>query len=430
MAIKILTTADIHIGRTSSGAVQIGDNSSTRNAWVRITDYAIEEDIHVLVIAGDIVEHANRYFEAASALEAGLAKLDQAGISVFLVSGNHDYDVLPALMERRQFENVHFLGQGGNWEFKTVEIAGQKIQFAGWSFPKMHYYNDPLYDFPESEVDKNAICIGLIHGDYENKESSYAPLQLNTMTGKGIDIWIMGHIHKPEQFNTAPLIFYPGSPQALSAKEKVEHGAVLLTVSKQGTIQKEVVPFSSVRYEEIEIDISECSEQDEIRAKIIDNCDSFIKNKIERSDYLELLSFDVILTGTQVDISKLEEWIENWDIHEFNRDIGGLHVSVRKVDHQCKAQVGDLETLSKEPTPAGILAKIILDLEAGDSSELLDLIKKDGWSSIKALNSHNTYLPLRDSDGIEQYDKDDLNNLIIQECHRLLSELMQTKAEG
>jgi hypothetical protein len=49
---------------------------------------------------------------------------------------------------------------------------------------------------------------------------------------------------------------------------------------------------------------------------------------------------------------------------------------------------------------------------------------------LNALNSHNTYLPLRDSEDLEQYKKEDLDHLIIQECHRLLSELMQTKAEG
>lgn len=431
MSLKILTTADLHIGKTSSGAEQIGEKNSTRNTWFSLIDYTISNDIDVVAIAGDIVEHANRYFEAASALETGLAKLDEAGISVFLVSGNHDYDVLPVLMERQQFENVHFLGQGGNWEFKTVEIAGQKIQFTGWSFPNMYIKKDPLLDFPASEIDQNVISIGLIHGDYENKESSYAPLHLNTMTGKGVNVWLMGHIHKPDMFNESnPMIYYPGSPQALSAKEKGEHGAALLTVSEQAIIEKEVIPFSSVRYEEIQIDISECSEQDEIRAIIFEECEASVENEIEQNEYLELLSFDVILTGTHVDISQLDEWIENWDIHEFNRNIGGFHVSVRKVDHQCRAKVGDLKSLSKEPTPAGILAKTILDIEAGKSSQFLDKIKKEGWKSIKTLNSYNTYLPIRDSDMTEQFDQDDLGQLVIKECHRLLSELMQTKAEG
>jgi len=135
-------------------------------------------------------------------------------------------------------------------------------------------------DFSISEIDHNAISIGLIHGDYGNKESSYAPLELSSMAGKGVDVWVMGHIHKPEQFNAEPLIYYPGSPQALSAKEKGEHEVVVLTVSEQGTIQNEVVALSPVRYEEIQIHISECNEQDEIQAKIIDSCEAFTEKKI------------------------------------------------------------------------------------------------------------------------------------------------------
>lgn len=431
MSLKILTTADIHIGRTSSGGEQIGDNSTTRNTWFRLIDYTLSNNVDVLAIAGDVVEHANRYFEAASALETGLSKLDKAGISVVLVSGNHDYDVLPALMSRNKFDKVHLLGQRGEWEFKSLEIGGQRIQFTGWSFPNMYIHNDPLLDFPDSKIDHNSISIGLIHGDYEKKESTYAPLQLNTMTGRGVNVWVMGHIHKPETFKTRePIIYYPGSPQALNAKEKGEHGAIVLTISEQGTIERESVSFSSIRYEDLHIDISDCTEQDEIQAKVIDECDSYIKSKIERSEYLELLSFDVILTGTHENISVLEEWIRKWDIHELNRTVRELQVSVRKVTHQCSVKVENLETLSKEPTPAGLLAKAILDLEAGESSEFLEILKKEGWSSIKALNSYNTYLPLRDSEKIEQLDRGDMDGLLIQECHRLLSELMQTKVEG
>ena len=74
--------------------------------------------------------------------------------------------------------------------------------------------------------------------------------------------------------------WYPGSPQALSAKEKGEHGAVVLTVSEQGTIQKDVVALSPIRYEEIQIHLSECNEQDGIQAKIIDSCEAFTEKKI------------------------------------------------------------------------------------------------------------------------------------------------------
>jgi len=431
MSIKILTTADLHIGRTSSGGETLGDSASTRAAWARMVDYATNNKIDVVAIAGDVVEHANRYFEAASALEAGLTQLDEAGIFVFIVSGNHDYDVLPKLMARNTFDKVHLLGQGGKWEFKSVEISAQKIQFAGWSFPSMHVKNDPLLDFPASEVDPDALCIGLIHGDYNMKESTYAPLQLSTLSDNNVDAWVMGHIHKSDVFKERdPLIFYPGSPQALSAKEKGEHGAVLISVNGQGLIEREVVPLSSIRYEDVVIDISDCS-QDEIQAKVIDECDANVETNVDRYDHLELVSLDIILTGTHGNLAELDDWIRNWSFKDADRELAGLRVSVRKVVHQCRVKVENLEELSNEPSPAGLLARTILELENGETSPFAESLKKEAWSAIGNLNAHTTYLPLRGSEKAEQLEKGDVNDLVLQECQRLLSELMQTKkAEG
>jgi DNA repair protein SbcD/Mre11 len=425
MSIRILATADLHIGRTSSNS---GEKGATRDTWKRLVDYTIAENVDVLVIAGDIVEHANRYFEAASALESGLTQLDSAGVSVMIVAGNHDYDVLPSILKDHDFKNVKLLGENGEWKLEKLAVNGLELQFAGWSFPNMHVRNDPLVDFPDDSVDPNAICIGLIHGDYGNKESIYAPIQYSTMTGKGVDVWVMGHIHKPETFNqNTPLIYYPGSPQALSPKEKGKHGAVLMTIGGKGDIVTEVIPFSSIRYDELKIDITECESEDEIRAKIIEFSDVYINDQIEVNDFLELLNLDVNLIGGHSNIKELESSINGWDINELQRNVDGLRVTLRKVSHNCRAKIGDLKNLSNEPSPAGLLAQAILELEEGNSSDFIEAMKKESKASIKNLNAHSTYLPIRDSDNAEPIDESEIDVLLLQECNRLLSELIQTK---
>lgn len=425
MSIQILATADLHIGKVSSNS---GEKGATRDVWKRLVEYTISKNIDVVVLAGDVVEHANRYFEAASALENGLRQLDEAGVSVFLVSGNHDYDVLPSILKDHGFENVKLLGENGEWEFHKFALKGLDLQFAGWSFPKMHVGIDPLLDFPDDGIDSNSVCIGLIHGDYENKESTYAPLQYSTMTGKGLDIWVMGHIHKPEIYSrTTPLIYYPGSPQALSPKEKGEHGAVLMTIGGKGDIETEFIPFSTIRYDELKIDITECEREDEIRAKIIESSDVYIDEQIEVNDFLELLNLDVNLIGAHSNIKELETSINGWDINELQRNVDGLRVTVRKVSHNCRAKVADLENLSNEPSPAGLLAQAILDLEEGNSSDFIEVMKKESIASIQSLNAHSTYLPIRDSDNVETMDESEIDTMLLQECNRLLSELIETK---
>lgn len=430
MAVKILTSADIHIGRASSSNTD-GKNLTTREAWRRMVAWALRESVDAVVLAGDIVDQANKYFEAVSTLGDGLTRLDEAGIIVFMVSGNHDYDVLPSILKNHSFKNVYLLGENGSWDFETVTINELSIQFAGWSFPTTHFKSDPLTNFPKEKVDGNAVTVGLIHGDFTDAESPYAPLKFNTMSGKGVDVWVMGHIHKPEQFNsTNPLIYYPGSPQALSAKEKGEHGAILLTIENDRRISTKHIPLSTIRYEEISIDITGCTEEDEIKAKLVGEPDSYLEREITRHEYLEHLSFDILLTGSQKDLTKLEHWIESWDINEFLRNKEGLQISIRKVTHQCTASVTNLESLKDEPSPAGLLAQAILDLEAGMNSAFIESLRKEALSSMRSLNSHSTYLPLRDTEEIELLDEDDIDYLLLQECNRLLSQLIQTKAEG
>jgi DNA repair protein SbcD/Mre11 len=433
MSVRILTTADLHIGRVSSNSELIDDRGTTRETWHRLVDWAIENEVDAVAVAGDIVEHDNRYFEAVSALESGLSKLDEAEIKVFVVAGNHDYDVIPSILRDHRFEHVHLLGEGGSWEFKTVNLNGSDIQFTGWSFPGMHHRTDPLQDFPSGEVDSSAATIGLIHGDYNAGESQYAPLQFSSLTEHGVNAWVMGHIHKPGVFNTSdPLIYYPGSPHALSPKEKETHGPVLLTVQDNRITGHEQITFSPVRYEELQIDISDIVSQDEIRAEIIHSCETFAESLVEGVEHLKLLSIDVMLTGQFENVPELENWLDNWDIQEFQSRKSGYLTVIRKVAHMCRVKVGNLEALSREPSPAGLLAQAIIDLEGGKTSEFIESLCNRAADSISGLNVSGPYLALRDSEEMNQIDPngDEVNELILKECHRLLSELIVLKEGG
>ncbi len=433
MSVRILTTADLHIGRISSNSEWIDERGATRETWHWLVDWVIENEVDVVALAGDIVEHDNRYFEAVSALESGLSKLDEAGINVFVVAGNHDYDVIPSILRDHGFDHVHLLGEGGSWDFKTVSLNGSDIQFTGWSFPGMHYHKDPLQNFPPGEVDRNIATIGLIHGDYNAGESQYAPLQFSRLTEHGVNAWVMGHIHKPGIFNDSnPLIYYPGSPHALSPKEKETHGPVLLTVQENRITGNEQIIFSPVRYEELQIDISDKVSREEIRTEIIHSCEAFAETLVEGVEHLKLLSIDVMLTGQFENVPELENWLENWDIQEFQSRKSGYLTVIRKVFHMCRVKVGNLEALSREPSPAGLLAQAILDLEDGKSSEFIESLRHQAADSISGLNVSGPYLVLRDSEEINQIDPNgnEVNELILKECHRLLSELIVLKEEG
>src|SRR5690554_5254704 len=269
MALKILVTGDIHIGKKSSSTPDNSSISATKTTWLSLVDYAIQNKIDVIALTGDVVDQNNRYFEAIGPLQLGFERLLKAKIEVFMVSGNHDYNVLPQLVDNEKYPNIHLLGKDGTWEIKTFEKDSDQLQFVGWSFPKNHFYEDPLLTFNLPSLNKTIPSIGLLHGDVDVPDSQYAPINSNQFLNLPVNAWMLGHIHKPQIINNAePLVLYPGSPHALSAKETGAHGPVLLTIQSPTSIERARVALSPVRYETVEVDLSDLNTQELVRSKV------------------------------------------------------------------------------------------------------------------------------------------------------------------
>lgn len=429
MGLQLLATADLHLGRTSSGVSGLGEKGSTRHTWQNMVDWAVEHRMDAFIIAGDIVEHDNRYFEALSALEKGLTRLGDAGIQVMMVAGNHDYDVLPQIVRQQKFDHVHLLGQRGQWTIEQVDLNGTIIQFAGWSFTTQYHSADPVADFPKADLDPNLTTIGVIHGEYEVQQSSYAPLSFHTLSGAGADAWVMGHIHKPEVFHPSPLIFYPGSPHAMSAKEPGAHGPFLLNIDENSRIDHKQIPVSPVRYDLLELELTGAETKEEFRSQLHLVLEEAIQSNIEESEFLKMVVFDVDLTGYHQNLKEVDSWIEESDYQNLQREVSGLKVIIRRTENRCKMKVGNLEVLANESSPAGMLARAILDLEKQQDSGFLKSLREKMGSAIADLNVHSTYIPLRDAEGIDQYEPtgEVIDEFLLKECNRLLSEMMLTK---
>ena len=61
---KILATADLHLGKQSSNVSRELRESSVTFTWNRIVKYAVEEQVDALLLAGDVVDRDNRFFGA------------------------------------------------------------------------------------------------------------------------------------------------------------------------------------------------------------------------------------------------------------------------------------------------------------------------------------------------------------------------------
>jgi exonuclease SbcD len=424
MPIKILAMADLHLGKRSSGLSHDTEDISTKHTWRQLVDWATQNNVDVLLLCGDIIDQDNKYFEAIGALQSGFEKLGRAGIQVYIVSGNHDFDVLPQALVGRGLGHVHLLGKNGQWELKTYSKDGQTIQFAGWSFPQRFVLEDPLVHFHAIRPDPNFPCIGLLHADVDNLKSRYAPVPLTSLQKADVDIWMLGHIHKPSDLQGInKIIQYPGSPQAMSSKEPGGHGALLLIIDNPFRVQVEAIPFSTVRYESLDINISAVVTVEELRATINNALSEDAEARSATLENVLYLIYDIRLIGQHGNEKQISLWAEPFmNGYEMPMAFGG-RISVRNVTSAIRPAIDDLAMLAQQSSPAGILAETILADREGRTTPFLDELTRQWNAGFQDINSSATYQPLY---GERQAGANPVNprEFIIRECTRLLSELL------
>ncbi len=428
MSIKILVAGDLHLGRSSGGIPGMPEEISTRFTWQRITDWCIEGKADMLLLTGDIVDRNNRYFEALGPLQRGFARLRDAGIKVFMVSGNHDFDVLNQIARGSDYENVRLLGAGGNWELASFEKNGRKVQVAGWSFPRQFVYENPLLSMARLGIDPNHPAIGLLHCDVAAGESKYAPVDVSGFAGKGINAWALGHIHKPIILNQAdPLVFYPGSPHAMSAKENGSHGCVLLTVESTGIIRHEPVPMSPVRFETLVVDITGSAGEGDVRARVTRAAAQEAGNMIREQQGLAWVVYDIIIDGEHRTPREAAIWAGS-GIEDYRLEIQpGTNVVIRKVESIVRPLIGNLEKLSGESSPAGRLAETILAIGQGRTTPFAEALLSQWNAKFLAINDSPAYQPVK-----KEVRNADLAGqgmrFIEKECRKLLGELLEQQS--
>ncbi len=431
MALKVLATGDLHIGKKSSSIKHDAEESASKYTWNRIVDYAIETKVDVLALTGDVVDQDNRYFEAIGPLQFGFEKLKRANIAVYMVAGNHDYDVLPQLVGSEKYSNVHLLGAKATWEMKTFSKNDKKIQFVGWSFPSQHFKENPFLNYKLSEIDPSIPTIGLLHGDVYDPNSIYAPININNFSQRSVHAWILGHIHKPQTLKDFdPIVLYPGSPHALSAKESGQHGPVLLTIHSPTDIKFEKISLSPVRYELLSINVTDHHDEASIRDAVTSKLFEDAHSRIMELEKVSFLIYDIVLTGQHSKIRELETWMHPI-IHDYEQELDATEtrISVRKILIDVQPKVENMEVLAQESSPAGVLAKTILALLNDETTDFADRLLLE-WKTKHASITHSAvYHPLRGIERFEQEVNPDSKQYILNECNRILTELIGQQAQ-
>ena len=185
--VKILAVGDMHLGRNPVRLhAEFADRArkpGPAEAWRRTVDAAIAVRVEAVLLAGDVVEKDDDFFEAYQELRKGVQRLAKAGIEVIGVAGNHDVRVLPRLAE--QIPQFRLLGRDGEWERCEIGRGGHTVSLWGWSFPQAQVRQSPLAGM---RLERGAgVRLGLLHCDRGVAQSPYAPVTNQELEQAGLD---------------------------------------------------------------------------------------------------------------------------------------------------------------------------------------------------------------------------------------------------
>lgn len=433
---KLLLTADLHIGRSSSGVGSglTREQCRASQAWERIVDLAINERVAAVCIGGDLIDKNNCFFEARGPISRGLRKLGQQGIRTIAVAGNHDYEVLRAVADSSKGDDFQLtlLGRDGVWEETTLQSAdGQKLRVVGWSFESTHHRSDPVLRFP-ALGEPHIPTLGIVHGDLGMAESDYAPLSLEQLQSKPVGGWLLGHIHQCKLHGAAggPWVLYPGSPQALDPGEHGSHGVWIVDVANANLGSPRFEPISSVRYEKPRIDVSSARDEGELNRLVLTGLQAEASAaKKEGGEHLERYVADVQLVGTTAIGSLVRECAKRLQVQlgEDGDIDGAVGVRVRSAMDGTSTEL-DLHELAKGTSMPGLVAKLILTLSSTEGSDDARQLLKDASSAASALGSKSKML-IGDTEVSYSLQESDAREMLISAARELLGTLT-TEGKG
>ena len=375
---RILAVGDIHLGRTPSRlppdlrAPELGPTE----AWRRAVDRALAHGVKAVLLAGDVVDRDDDFFEAYRALERGVRRLADAGIDVVGVAGNHDVKVLPRLA--RHIPHFRLLGEGGAWESFRIEEGGEAVTLWGWSFPQARVPESPLADW--SFDAGPGIHLGLLHCDRDaGTESPYAPVARVELERAGLDGWLLGHIHKPDTLTAASPNGYLGSLTGLDRGESGPRGPWMLTIAGGRIAEVEHLPLAPLRWETLEVDLEGIGEPFQTRERLLAAVIDLDARLASLPTAPGAVGLSVSLSGRTSFGNAALELLSPEDLNETHTGATGTRYFIESVRADTRPEI-DLEDLARRQDPAGLLATRLLwlDRPAGDPERerLVDKARK------------------------------------------------------
>ena len=265
---KILHTSDWHVGKVLKGRDRHDEHAAALGSIVRT---ARDEDVEVVLIAGDLFETAAPNAQAQGLVMRTLLALHEDGRQVVAIPGNHDNQNLLDAVYRPVLGKLGAACPGPaetawpGWHRSPAHARRERRRnVAALPFLSHRYAVRAaevlLHDFAEHTLDyarQVAAMVALLTegfiGDAVNLVMTHATLlggrrgggERDVQAGLGYELpasmfpptahyVALGHLHRCQEIPGPCPVFYPGSPLAVDFGEQDNDPSVLIVTAAPG----------------------------------------------------------------------------------------------------------------------------------------------------------------------------------------------------
>ncbi len=370
--IKLLHTADIHIGAAESFLGSSADERrfETLITFEKIIDMAKNENVDLIAIAGDLFDSNTIEERFVSAV---LDKIGAAApIRVIFAAGNHDpLNADSPFLTHQLPDNLYVLSTSD--ECITFEDINTKVY--GRSFEHNSLSGEERFSL---KTDPQYINILVQHGELKSDlNSEYNAITPKFVKSSGMDYIALGHVHRRTEIGVidSTHFAYCGCPEGQGFDELDQKGIYIGEIGKN-CCELKFTPVSKRLHIEERVDVSGLTTTAEI-------CDAIINQlKANYGDSFSDNLYKIELVG---EIDEETEIITA----EILARLKPLLYFV-KVKNRTEYSL-DYESLSAEPTLKGIFVKKMLEKEAAADEREKPLIRKALNLGIKAFKTEVKY---------------------------------------
>lgn len=249
---KLIHCADIHLGSKIEAKLPKEKSDErkreVRTAFKRLVDYAAQNDIHIILLAGDVFD-SDRPLKKDKEFFYSVVK-NNPEIDFLYLRGNHD--IQESYTENDLANLKTFSDEWRTYEYGDLTISGVEIA---------PYNSSSVYS--TLKLDKNKKNIVMLHGQ-AGDVSGMDKINLTKLRNKNIDYLALGHIHSYSvaKLDDRAVYVYSGCLEGRGFDETGDKGFVEISVND--AVEYRFVSCCLRKTEEYEVNVSGTEDIDSI----------------------------------------------------------------------------------------------------------------------------------------------------------------------